>query len=102
MRLLLVNVEMNWSEPLTAQDRIDASDRLADILQRAKRRGLFQAAEMRERGQKLMSILVHPRLYPPPENGHEAFKYGFWLRENPYPPGTADHDRWRLEWRRRM
>ncbi len=28
MRLLLINVEMNWSEPLTQQDRIEAADRI--------------------------------------------------------------------------
>mgnify|MGYP000882045062 CR=1 FL=1 len=101
MKLLLITVEMNYTDPLTMDDRVDVAERLGDVLRRAHRRGALRSEGMYERGQRMVGLNVHPRLYPPPEDGHEAFKLGFWLRENPYPEGTIDYDRWRSQWRRR-
>lgn len=101
MKLFLINIETNWTEPLLQSERLDITERMDGILRRAHRRGAFVNETMRERSQRMISMQLHPRLYPPPENGHEAFKLGFWLRENPFPEGTVENDRWRHEWRRR-
>jgi hypothetical protein len=102
MRLLIVNLELNYSEPLTDEERREVGGRVEKVLALARKRGALHSESMRERGQRLESLHVHPRLFSPPEDGHTAALQGFWLRENPYPKGTQEYETWRLRWRQRL
>jgi hypothetical protein len=98
MRFLRIMIVMHSETPWTKEQREQVHERVEKALLSARRRGKLTPPDWSEAGQSIKGLDVHLTPFPPPNDGREAYRQGFWRRENPFEKGTEQHTAWNMDY----